>query len=85
MESLEAFVSGKEGGEAVEALGRAPEVVESERSEVFPASTQVEVVCNRARETGTTGAGVRYVEVLHQGQTIGRVWGYVPIPASWDS
>ena len=82
MEGLEAFVSGKEGGEAVETLGRAPEVVESERGEVFPAAAQVEVVCDRARETGTTGASVRYVQVLHQGQTIGRVWGYVIAPAS---
>ena len=76
---------GKECGEAVEALGRAPEVVESERGEILPASTQVEVVCDRARETGTTGAGVRYVKVLHQGQTIGHVWGYVVAPPSWDS
>ena len=73
MESLEAVVRGKKCGEAVEALSRAPEVTESERGEIFPASTQVEVVCGRARETGTTGAGVRYIEVLHQGQTIGHV------------
>ena len=78
-------MSGKEGGEAVETLSRAPEVVESERGEVFPASTQVEVVCDRARETGTTGAGVRYIKVLHRGQTIGRVWRYAVVPASWDS
>jgi len=73
MKGLETVVRGKECGKAVETLSRAPEVVESERGEIFPASAQVEVVCNRAREAGTTGACVRYVKVLQQGQIITRV------------
>ena len=47
------------------ALSRAQEVIESERGEIFPASTQVEVVCDRRGETGATGAGVGYIKILH--------------------
>jgi len=72
MEGLEVVVRGKECGEAVETLSRAPEVVESERSETFPASAQVEVVRDRASETRATGGGVRYVKILHPGQTTGQ-------------
>ena len=64
MEGLKVVVRRKERSEAVETLGRAPEVVESERREAFPASAQVEVVCDRACETWTTRAGVRYVKIL---------------------
>lgn len=70
MEDLEAVVSRKECGEAVETLSRTPEVVESERGEIFPASAQVEVIRDWAAETGTTGASVRYVKVLQQGQAV---------------
>ena len=69
MENLEVGVCRKECGEAVETLSRAPEVVEGKRCETFPASTQVEVVRDRAGETGATGASVRYVKILQQGQT----------------
>lgn len=74
MESLEAVMCGKECSKAVETLSRAPEVVESERGNIFPSSAQVEVVCNRTRETGTTGASVRYVKILQQGQTTRHVF-----------
>ena len=60
----------KECGEAVESLSRAPEIVESEGGEVFPASAQVEIIRDRASETGATGGSVRYVKVLQQSQTI---------------
>lgn len=64
MEDLESVVGRKECGKAVEALSRAPKIVESERDEIFPAPAQIEVIRNRASETGTAGAGVRYVKVL---------------------
>lgn len=70
MECLEAVVGRKKCGEAVETLSRAPEVGESEGGEVFPTSTQVEVIRDRTSETGTTGASIRYVEILLQGQIL---------------
>lgn len=70
MKDLEVVVGRKERGKTVETLSRAPEIVESERCEVLPASAQVEVVCDRTSENGATGAGVRYVKGLQQRQTI---------------
>lgn len=63
----------KECSEAVETLSRAPEVVESQRGKTFPASTQVEVVCDRTSKARATGTGVRYVKILRQGQAIKQV------------
>jgi len=68
MEGLEVVVRGNECSEAVETLSRAPEVVESERGETFPAFAQVEVVRNGASEARTTGGSVRYVKILRVGQ-----------------
>ena len=85
MEGLETVVRGEECSEAVETLSRAPEVVESERGEVFPASTQVKVICDGARETEATGACVRYVKILQKSKIIENDQRYAAIPASWDS
>lgn len=70
MESLEAVVRGEECSEAVKTLSRAPEVAESKRGKVVPASAQVKVVCDRAREARAAGGCVRYFEILPKGKTI---------------
>lgn len=78
----------KECSEAVEALGGAPEVVEREGCETFPAPAQVEVVRDRASEPGTPGGRVRHVKVLQRGRTISiidAVFKSLVVPASWGS
>ena len=66
MEGLEVIVLREECGKLVETVSRTPQIIESERGEVFPASGRVEVVRDGVSEIGTTWNNVCYVEILQQ-------------------
>ena len=83
MEGFEAVVFRKERSEAVETLSCAPQVVESEQYERFPASSRVGAIPSRVSETGTTGKNVRYAKILRRVQLIGHGVKYMVAPTGW--
>jgi len=75
----------EECGKVGETFNRTPQIVESERGEIFPASARVEVVRDGVSEPGATWDKVRYVKILQRVQTTGHGLNCENIPLGWGS
>lgn len=85
MEGLEVLMLREECGKVGKAFNRTPQIVESERSEVFPASTRIEVVRDGVSEPGTTWNKVCYIKILQQVQTMGYDLKCENVPLGWGN